>query len=233
MIEPLYAATHGHVICIEPRSGADIWRTRLGPGSTFVSLMVARDHIFAGLHGQCYALDRNGGGIIWHNNLPRTGYHTVLLHDTAGGQSGGPPCPNCHRVVAAGAAFCSHCGAPIEGESPGGTPPPLMVTLNGRILALDRRTGDELWRWNTPGSGCGSPVSLVFCEDRIFAGCYGHVHALHAATGEKLWTNDLPKLFYGIVSLAMYGAAGTSASDLSLAASHIAAQQTAAASAAS
>lgn len=60
------------------------------------------------------------------------------------------------------------------------------------VVALDRRTGDELWKTNVLDlpqirTGYAGP-RLVICGQRVLLSPIGHIVALSAATGEVLWS---------------------------------------------
>jgi outer membrane protein assembly factor BamB len=85
----------------------------------------------------------------------------------------------------------------------------LIIGSNGYVSALDAHTGEELWRTMLRegflgGSG-GKDVSVLIDGDRIYAGCAGRVYALKASNGEILWSNDLKKMGYNEVALALPG----------------------------
>ncbi len=68
-------------------------------------------------------------------------------------------------------------------------------------LALDARTGEELWRYPVGETfhdefGDGPRSTPTVDRDLVYAlSSKGQLHALAAATGEKLWTVDLPATF--------------------------------------
>jgi len=71
-------------------------------------------------------------------------------------------------------------------------------------------------------------LSLLVKGEWLFAAGGGHVHGLSRETGEIIWTNDLPKLGYQTVILAMEGA-GSSSTELAAATAAIQAAAAAAA----
>jgi outer membrane protein assembly factor BamB len=79
---PLYVGTNGIVAALDPRTGEELWRTKLpkcgGVGEP-VALVLKDQHIFAASHGQVWCLDARDGNVLWRNGLPRMGYHSVLL----------------------------------------------------------------------------------------------------------------------------------------------------------
>ncbi len=79
------------------------------------------------------------------------------------------------------------------------------VGLNGRVLALDRRTGAECWRAALKGS---SFVNLFLDGDKLFATTRGEIFCLDALTGRLMWSNPMRGMGYGIATVGF--AAGNS-----------------------
>ena len=88
-------------------------------------------------------------------------------------------------------------------------PTPLYVGTNRHVLALDPRTGAELWRTKLPKGGIGSPVTIVIKGQNLYVGHHGRVYGLDRRNGSILWQNDLPRTGYHAVLLAMEGAENT------------------------
>lgn len=103
----------------------------------------------------------------------------------------------------------------------------VFMGFNSRVVALDRETGDVIWRWKSP-KGSASHVAVLLDNDRLICSVQGYTYCLDPLTGAQLWANPLKGEGYGIPSLtSLYGNSGTTA-----AAAMIAAQQQAAAAAA-
>ena len=79
----------------------------------------------------------------------------------------------------------------------------VYVGLKAMVVALDRRTGAEVWR--TPlkgGVGRSSSFVTLYRDDAIlFAGVGGELFALDPKTGALLWHNPLKGFGYGIPSI--------------------------------
>jgi hypothetical protein len=73
----------------------------------------------------------------------------------------------------------------------------VFIGIKGTVLALDRATGEEVWRAPLKGS---SFVNLTLDGGNILAATHGEVFCLDPATGEVLWNNPLRGLGYGLVS---------------------------------
>src|SRR5262249_11493644 len=76
---------------------------------------------------------------------------------------------------------------------------PLYVGIKGRVLALDRGSGEILWESSLTG---GQMVTMLIEQKRIFASTKGEVFCLDRATGALLWRNKLPGLGLDLVCLA-------------------------------
>ncbi len=76
----LYVGTRRYVAALDPKTGEEIWRTKL-PHATgsVVTLLVTDKCLFVGHGGHAYALDKRTGEILWENGLSRMGYGPVLL----------------------------------------------------------------------------------------------------------------------------------------------------------
>ena len=79
----------------------------------------------------------------------------------------------------------------------------VYVGLKASVVALDRRTGTEVWR--TPlKAGIGRSSSFVTLQrddDVLYAGAGGELWALDPMSGSIIWHNPLKGLGYGIPSV--------------------------------
>jgi len=88
----------------------------------------------------------------------------------------------------------------------------IFVGTNGQVAAVEKSTGQTLWKTKikggfiTPGT---SFVTLLVDGDKVFAHTSGELFCLDAASGQILWTNDLPQMGYMLGSLATAGAASS------------------------
>jgi outer membrane protein assembly factor BamB len=79
----------------------------------------------------------------------------------------------------------------------------LLLGLKGRVTAVSKSNGRQLWSTRLEG-GMGNGFVTLLCEDsRVFAYANGHLHCLDLASGTMLWRNDLPGLGYGIGALCL------------------------------
>jgi outer membrane protein assembly factor BamB len=75
----------------------------------------------------------------------------------------------------------------------------LFVGIKGTVVALDDRTGTEVWRTDVSGSDY---VTVLWDGAALFAAGYGEVFRLDPATGGLLWQNALKGLGRGLAGLA-------------------------------
>ena len=81
----LYIGSNGHVAAIDPATGNEIWRTRLGGGifsvtaSQDVCVLEHDGRVFAGSKGHLFCLDAASGQIQWENQLSGLGHNDVTL----------------------------------------------------------------------------------------------------------------------------------------------------------
>jgi outer membrane protein assembly factor BamB len=82
----------------------------------------------------------------------------------------------------------------------------LYVGIKNAVVALDERTGEEVWRAAQRGA---DHVSVLWDGTSLFAGNRGEVFRLDPRSGAVLWRNELKGLGWGLVSLASGRAPGT------------------------
>ena len=110
----------------------------------------------------------------------------------------------------------------------------VYVGLKSSVVALDRRTGAEVWKTPLKG-GVGRSTTFVTLHrdgDILFAGVGGELFALDPKNGTLLWHNPLKGFGFGIPSI-LGDTDGTNQSGLPAAAAAEHARQAAARSAAS
>lgn len=79
---------------------------------------------------------------------------------------------------------------------------PLFIGIAGCVLALDRATGQEIWRTKLKGSDL---VNVVLEDGALYAAARGEVHCLDPSTGKIRWTNPLTGLGWGLITIASAG----------------------------
>jgi outer membrane protein assembly factor BamB len=75
----------------------------------------------------------------------------------------------------------------------------LFAGTRGTVLAVDRGTGEILWKSELKGSDF---VDVMIADGDLFAASKGRLYRLDPASGNVLWCNDLPGMGWGIVSIA-------------------------------
>lgn len=76
---------------------------------------------------------------------------------------------------------------------------PVYIGIKSTVLALDRASGETLWRRDLKR---GDFVNVVVQDGHLFASARGEVFRLDPSTGEILWRNQLAGLGWGIVTIA-------------------------------
>ncbi len=75
----------------------------------------------------------------------------------------------------------------------------VIVAIKGTVMALDRATGQEIWR--TPLKG-GTFVNLVLDRGDLIATTKGEVFCLDPADGRVRWNNPMTGMGWGLVTVA-------------------------------
>jgi outer membrane protein assembly factor BamB len=75
----------------------------------------------------------------------------------------------------------------------------IFLGVKGRVIALDRATGQQLWNTELKA---GDFVNLVVDEELVIAATRGEVFGLDANSGKILWRNGLPGMGFGLISVA-------------------------------
>jgi len=75
----------------------------------------------------------------------------------------------------------------------------IFLGIKGAVIALDQRTGDELWRAELKSSDF---VTVLWDGEVLFAATSGEVWRLDPEDGGEIWRNGLKGLGRGLVSLA-------------------------------
>ena len=86
----------------------------------------------------------------------------------------------------------------------------LYVGIKNAVVALDDRTGEELWRAELRASDF---VSVLWDGTALFAAARGEVWRLDPRSGAILWHNPLKGLGWGLASLASTRAPSPTAGD--------------------
>jgi outer membrane protein assembly factor BamB len=76
----------------------------------------------------------------------------------------------------------------------------LYIGIKGTVLAIDRATGQEIWRTKLNG---WEFVNVVLEGGAIYAATSGELYCLDPVTGDLRWHNPLKGLGMGVVAIAM------------------------------
>ena len=79
----------------------------------------------------------------------------------------------------------------------------LYVGMKGTALALDRATGQEVWRTELKGSDF---VNVVLDDGELYAATHGELYRLDPRSGAVIWHNTMPGMGWGLIAI---GAAGS------------------------
>ena len=75
----------------------------------------------------------------------------------------------------------------------------IYLGIKGAVIALNRATGEELWRTALKG---GDFVNTVLDGNQLYATTKGEIFCLDTKTGEPLWHNNLTGMGWGLISIA-------------------------------
>lgn len=91
----------------------------------------------------------------------------------------------------------------------------IYVGVKDTVVALDDRTGSEVWRRELVGSDF---VTVLWDGDALIAANRGEVFRLDPKSGAVIWQNELKGLGRGLISLASSrGGASASGGDVAAA----------------
>jgi len=74
----IYLGTGSYVVCLDKRSGKELWRTKLKK-TGLLTIAVVDDLVVAHARGSVYGLSKNDGVILWENGLPGLGYNYCII----------------------------------------------------------------------------------------------------------------------------------------------------------
>jgi outer membrane protein assembly factor BamB len=75
----------------------------------------------------------------------------------------------------------------------------IYLGVRGYVIALERHTGQEVWRTTLKGYDF---VNLVIDGNDLLATARGEIFCLDRATGQVKWNNPLRGMGYGIICIA-------------------------------
>jgi len=74
----------------------------------------------------------------------------------------------------------------------------IYIGLNGWVVALDRDSGEIVWKCSELKSGF---TTLMLDGDRLIASTNGYIFCLDPQTGKVVWSNPLRGFGMGVASL--------------------------------
>ena len=83
----------------------------------------------------------------------------------------------------------------------------IFLGIKNEVVALDDRTGTEVWRVKLRS---GDFVSVLWDGEALFASNSGEVWRIHPERGEVMWHNQLKGMGRGLISMASTRRANTS-----------------------
>jgi outer membrane protein assembly factor BamB len=101
----------------------------------------------------------------------------------------------------------------------------IFVGIKSSVVALDARTGDEVWRAKLKGGMTTDFVTVLWDGEFLVAATYGELFGLDPRDGTVTWHNKMKGLGLGFVSLASSRAPTVTSSPTIVAAAHHHAQQ--------
>ncbi len=161
----------GYVLCVDAKLGKEEWRHKLADPES--SPAVDREgivYIGSGLNGNAVvALRSESDGVLKEKNLPREVWRTATTYPAVGSvvlaESGEK------KLVLIGTGNGDFVFSDVNPA--------------GVILAMDQKTGVEVWRCAMPETVMGP---LAIFEGTVYAGCKnGEVWAMGLADGKVLW----------------------------------------------
>lgn len=91
----------------------------------------------------------------------------------------------------------------------------LFICSNGRVAAINKKTGDVVWEVKIKeyikGSFSYSYAQISVEDNKIFVGTSGILLCLSTKDGSLIWKNELKGWGYGFVSLANVGSEAAAA----------------------
>ena len=72
--ELVFVGVKSHVLAIQKQTGQEVWQCKCKGGSTFVTLLVNGNYVYAHTGGELFCLEALSGRILWKNELKGMGY---------------------------------------------------------------------------------------------------------------------------------------------------------------
>lgn len=177
------AADACYVIALDESTGKEVWRAKVGPtgggggfpGPRCTPTVDPADgkHLYAvGQHGDLVCLETDGGREVWRKHMVKDLEGLMVAVDLRGRSV--PPWGYSESPLVDGDRLVCTPGGP-----------------KGTMAALDKKTGDVLWRtakWTDPAV-YSSPLAADIAGKRQYVQLTGtHLAGVDAETGQVLWT---------------------------------------------
>lgn len=81
----IYLGIKSRVVCIDRRTGEELWRTQMKKNDGLTTIMVSGEYILAYSRGVLHGLSTETGAVLWTNDLPGLGYGYCLIASATGG----------------------------------------------------------------------------------------------------------------------------------------------------
>ncbi len=159
----LFGSEDGHLYCLNAADGALRWKFFTGGDLSSSPAVAGGVVFFTGGDGQIYALDLESGKPLW---VVRTGEVRPWLYAKGKNQTWDYWLPS--PVIAEGVLYTG--------------------ALDGRVRAMDAKTGAVKWQFDTAGTIRSTPAvsaGILYIGDMN-----GRLHALDAATGTEKWYTE-------------------------------------------
>jgi len=83
-----------------------------------------------------------------------------------------------------------------------GQPTMIFIGIGGTVLALDRATGQEVWRSKLKGADF---TNVVLQDEALYAATEGELFCLDPTSGQVRWHNRLKGLGTGLITIGSSG----------------------------
>ncbi len=211
------------------------WRADAGAGSSTTGKVTANPIVY---DGRVYTLDAgarvtafavSGGSTVWRTSMvpdreSKAGnFFTIGSNSTGGGYGGGIAADNGRLYVATGYGTVSALdpktgkvlwtkqqAAPIRAAPTAVGDRVLVITTEGKVIALSGADGSELWQargLSEQASLIGSPSPAVDGDMVVVPFPSGEVVGLKFGTGEQVWSESLTRARGGSAMGALSDAA--------------------------
>ena len=81
-MDKLFLGINHHVVCINKKSGEEIWKTKI-KSSSLTNVYYEDNQIFAYSGGHLFCLNADDGAVLWENPLKGFGYgHCIMASDS-------------------------------------------------------------------------------------------------------------------------------------------------------